>query len=198
MKYFYNVKTNFNYNYIDFYEWNKDDLIINIKKIPILKVNKKIYKKLLTNIVQFDKLRYFQLFKEHKNLLITNGYDVFVMRINKHFISSHRSSILINDELDIAYMAKKIKVTKISFKIIKILKQKLYVRNEKEKKIYIIKQLKQSIKNDDKKIIYLNYELLNSYIQDKQLALNNLLNSTDNPIIIQYLYNFFINDPIIN
>lgn len=198
MKYIYNVKVNFNIDYLDFFEWNENDLILNIKKMPIIKVKKNTYKQLLTNIVQFDKIKYVQLLKNNKYVSITNGYDVFIIKINKNFISVHRSSILIYDELDITYMAQKMKVSNISFKVIKALKKNIYLRNENEKKFFIIKQLKKSIKNNDNKIVYLNYEFLNNYIQNKQIAFKNLLNSMDNPILLQNLYNFLINDATIN
>lgn len=191
MKYVYNIKVNFNYNYIDFYEWNESDKISTIHNIPIIKVSKQKYKKLLMNIVQFDKSNYIQLLGHHNIILVTNGYDAFALKINNKFISSHRSSIGISDELDILHILKKIKVKNVSFKIKKCLKQYLYTREERNIKKYVIKKLKQLSYHNNNEIQYLHYEYLNTFTRNNKLAMNDLLNSTNNPIIIQNLYNYF-------
>lgn len=39
MNYIYDIVLNFNNNYYDFFEWKKNDKIINVKKIPVFKVS---------------------------------------------------------------------------------------------------------------------------------------------------------------
>ena len=109
MNYIYDIFGNFFENYYDFYEWNKSDKIIHIKKIPIIKVNKIDYKILLNNKFKINK----ELLNNIKNktllwnnkkdnyLLITNGNDVFNIKFNNQGISTLRSSLQIEDELDI-------------------------------------------------------------------------------------------------
>ena len=38
MNYIYDVISNFQLNYYDFFDWNKNDKLIHIKMIPIFKV----------------------------------------------------------------------------------------------------------------------------------------------------------------
>jgi len=41
MNYIYDVVLNFQKEYYDFYDWNKNDNIYHMRKIPILKINSK-------------------------------------------------------------------------------------------------------------------------------------------------------------
>ena len=43
MNYIYDIVLNFNSNYYEFYEWNKNDNIINVRKIPVFKVDNQTY-----------------------------------------------------------------------------------------------------------------------------------------------------------
>ena len=38
MTYIYDILLNFNEEYYEFYDWNKEDTIVHIKKIPIYKI----------------------------------------------------------------------------------------------------------------------------------------------------------------
>ena len=58
MNYIYDIYINLLENYYDSYEWEKTDKIIHLKKIPIIKINKKDYQKLLTNKFKIDKELY--------------------------------------------------------------------------------------------------------------------------------------------
>ena len=39
MNFIYDILVNFKYPLVDFYEWNEKDDIVNIKRIPIYKIN---------------------------------------------------------------------------------------------------------------------------------------------------------------
>ena len=39
MNYIYDILLNFKEEYYDFYDWNKNDNIVHIRKIPILKID---------------------------------------------------------------------------------------------------------------------------------------------------------------
>ena len=41
MNYIYDVVLNLQKEYYDFYEWNQNDNIFHMRKIPIIKINKK-------------------------------------------------------------------------------------------------------------------------------------------------------------
>ena len=52
MNYIYDVLCNFQNVYYDFYDWNKTDDILRIRKIPIIKVNDEVYLDLKNNNVK--------------------------------------------------------------------------------------------------------------------------------------------------
>ena len=54
MNYIYDVILDFQKEYYDFYEWNKNDNIFHMRKIPILKINEKQFNEIKNNIVQFS------------------------------------------------------------------------------------------------------------------------------------------------
>ena len=51
MNYIYDIVLNFNKEYFYFYEWNKKDNIINIKKIPLFVVDNNTF-----NMMKYDKV----------------------------------------------------------------------------------------------------------------------------------------------
>ena len=55
MDYIYDIVLNYQNNYYEFYEWKTTDKIINIKKIPVYKVNNENYLNLKYNEVILDR-----------------------------------------------------------------------------------------------------------------------------------------------
>ena len=49
MNYIYDIVLNFNKEYYSFYEWNRKDNIINVKKIPLFLVDNECF-----NIMKYD------------------------------------------------------------------------------------------------------------------------------------------------
>ena len=72
MDYIYDIVLNFQNNYYDFYEWQKEDKIINIKKIPIYKISTKEYIdiKNYQTIIEKNTIP-----KQNKMFLLTNGIE---------------------------------------------------------------------------------------------------------------------------
>ena len=52
MEYIYDIVLNFNDCYYEFYEWNSKDKIINVKKIPVYRINDIDYLSFKYNIVR--------------------------------------------------------------------------------------------------------------------------------------------------
>ena len=55
MTYIYDILVNFSDNLYEFYEWNKKDKIIHIKRIPLIKVKSKVMEELCFNNIKVDK-----------------------------------------------------------------------------------------------------------------------------------------------
>ena len=202
MNYIYDVLTNFFENYYDFYEWEKKDKLIHFKKIPIIKINKEDYNIIFTNQIKIDN----ELLNKIKNkaeiwnnkekdnyyLLLTNGTDITGIEFNNEGISNKRSSLIVDEELDILNTIRKTDNKIIKYKIINTLETKLMTRKEIQDKEYIMNHLNNlSLSKDIDKINYLYYECFNKTEKNINKALKNIIKNINNKEILKTLYNFF-------
>lgn len=201
MNYIYDVITNFFDIYYDFYEWDKKDNFTHFKKIPIIKISNEDFNIIFTNNIQINK----EIIKKLKNksdiyhkknefyyLLVTNGENILALMFDENGISIKRSSLYVDEELDIINTIRKIDYKKLDFTIIKKLKTTFKTRNDIKLKEYLLNQLNNlSIKTDIEKINYLYFECFNKYEHNTKKALKILINSIENTYISNILYNFF-------
>ena len=85
MNYIYDIVLNFNKEYYNFFEWNKRDNIVNVKKIPLFLVNNDTFKMFkydnvtvssdFINLIK-DKTYTYSRIKIGNTSLITNGKEV--------------------------------------------------------------------------------------------------------------------------
>ena len=54
MIYIYDILLNFKNNFFDFFEWNKSDDIVHIRKIPIIKIKSEDLFNIKNNCVKID------------------------------------------------------------------------------------------------------------------------------------------------
>ena len=133
------------------------------------------------------KLRFHHL--QINYLLITNGTDVFGLQFDNEGNSIKRTSLQIDEELDIISIIKKYENKNISYNIIKEKKYTLETRNQIQKQKYILQELIK-IKKENNIINYLHYECFNKEEKNKEKALNHLLNSIQNNNICNKIYEF--------
>ncbi len=135
MDYYYDILLNFQEEYCMFYEWDQEDVMDVIKKIPLFHVDSKVLKDLLTKIVVVNKsflqsienktklknnefLQYTCVFSDAKNSLAVE-FDQDGKIIN-------RSSLILDDELNINEFMYNISLMKLEYTTIgkeKILKE---------------------------------------------------------------------------
>ena len=200
MNYIYNIFTNFNEDYYDFFEWEKNDNILHIKKMPIIKIDKIDYCKLLSYNFRID----IDLIKTIKNktelfnkdikqnyqnlLLITNGIDIIGIEFDNLGNCIKRSSITVEEELDINQITKKIKKENIKYILKDKIDKRLKTRKETKTKQFIIDELyKLSLNNNKNKIIYLYYECFNNEEKNVKKALNTIFNNINREYILKTL-----------
>lgn len=133
MDYYYDILLNFQDYYTMFYEWDQEDNIEYVKKIPIIHVDQKTIHNLITKIIKVDKeflkkienktklkqnnyLKYTAIFSDSKNSL--------ALEFNDEGISINKSSLLLDDEISINEFMYNISLSKLNYEII-----------DKEKKI---------------------------------------------------------------
>ncbi len=163
MNYIYDIILNFNEEFYDFYEWKNNDNVINVRKIPVLKVDENTYVSLRNNRVQvsmetIDSLKKnFSLYNEkiEGNIicLITNGMSAFGVMFNSNGYLIKRSSMLFDEEEEVIDESENIKEIKIEF-----------IKNEKQKSNNISRIVKEKQKFIKDYISSLDDELTLKYI----------------------------------
>ena len=163
MNYIYDIILNFNEEFYDFYEWKNNDNVINVRKIPVLKVDENTYISLRNNKVQvsmetIDSLKKnFSLYNEkiEGNIicLITNGMSAFGVMFNNNGYLIKRSSMLFDEEEEVIDESENIKQVKIEF-----------IKNEKQKSNNISRIVKEKQKFIKDYISSLDDELTLKYI----------------------------------
>ena len=167
MNYVYDIYLNFNDIAYDFFEWDKNDKITHIKKIPIYKVSTDNFKLILNNKVKFNNLfvkkiyNKTDLFKKEKieySVLICNNDNIIAVLLNKEGVCIKKSFLFIDEELEVLDEVKDIEKEDINIEVISKLKIILKTRND----IKIDNFINKEINNIDiNKLKYIYYELFN-------------------------------------
>ncbi len=198
MNYIYDIFLNLNETYYDFYEWNKRDNIIHVKKIPILKVQTDILMDILKNKTKLEitfvdrykeKAELFQNKTKYNYVLISDSKMVIGIEFNNNGYVTKKSSLLIDDENDILEILFSIPNSTISFHILKAESIVSNTRKEIDNKKYIIKTLKQI---DKEQLKYLYFECFNQKEDNTVIVLKNILTEVmkNNDQIQTTVYNF--------
>ena len=175
MNYIYDVLLNFQKEYYDFFDWNQNDNLYHMRKVPIIKVTNLNLKEIKNNIIKFDnnilnlinnKAERFSkntISKQKYIFIISNENECLALKLNKNGIITHKSSLLPNEQDDIIEISKIQKITTLNYKIIK--KQPInhfHTRFELENKKFIIDELDKIYKqNNFQKLNYLCLECFN-------------------------------------
>jgi len=189
MNYIYDIVLNFNTNYYDFFEWNKDDKIINIKKIPIIKVCDKDYLNLkynnikvtsnILNLIENKTLIYGNTNYKYV-MIVTNSKEAFAVLLKNDGKISKRSSLIIDEEDEVLELSDEIEFFDIEYEIIEKCESDFVCRIEREKKNKIIKNLKNIYNSNDLVLMkYLYYEYFEKEEEDIDKIYNELLCSLD-------------------
>ena len=201
MNYIFDITLNLNDVYYDFFEWNKNDTFIHVRKIPIFKINNLDFCNIFNNNVVLEK-DFFIKIKEKteiygkKNktdsLCLFYAHDnIFAVSFNEEGLSKKISSLAVDDELDILESTK-LKTKEIKYKIINDRKKMKQTRYEIKNKIFLQKQINSlNIDKDSDKIKYLYFEYFNQFNDDTENALETLKNKLNDEQINDNLSHFF-------
>lgn len=191
MKYIYDIYLNFQKKLYEFYDWNKNDKIYHIRRIPAIKVDYKTLKDIIENDVYFDfnnldlenKCEYYEgksIKKFKLCFLITDGKNIISINIKENNIL--KSKLLLFEEDDIMRELKGLEKTKLKYKIINKLND-IDTLTRKENGIYIniIEYLDKLYKNKDiEKIKYIYYECFNIKEKDIKKIVNEFKTKLNN------------------
>lgn len=173
MNYYYDIRLNLKRENIDsFYEWEQNDNIKHYKKVLLFKVDTKTIQELVNYHIIFDK----SFLDEVKNkgieyldnelvivpyiFIVSDGKASMAILQDKDII--YKSNLLIDDDLNILEMVYSLKQKKIPYTIKKSMLKKKFLRQEKETKEKLLKELDNLYKNKHSDILkYIYYELFN-------------------------------------
>lgn len=170
MNYTYDIYINFQNSFFDFYEWNKNDKIIYIKKIPIFRVSSKTLHNLKNNKIIVDesfikKIENKTKIVKDKQLkycaIISDEKDIVGINFTKNGINRQKSSIRIEDQEKIINTIKKQKINTIKYKTIIKNKITFQTRLEKTNENILLKKINNIHKNNKNQII--NYIYLECF-----------------------------------
>lgn len=161
MNYIYDIVLNFQDNYYNFFEWQKDDKIRNISKISLYRVSDKDIL-----ILKNNKVKVSQNFiesikstnkKNKKNIcVVSNGKIALGLLFSDDGTLQKRSSLIFEEEEEVIDSIKNLQLTPIEYVENITIKHQNKLRIEKEKKDLLIEYIKKT--TDLLTLKYLYYE----------------------------------------
>lgn len=207
MNYIYDVFINLNKEAYDFYDWNVNDDIIHIRKIPVFKVSNKVIYDLKNSIINVEKDFLIKVYNKtevfhHSSvrridycLILTDGIEAFAVKFKYSGRVDLISKFLIDEENEILEFSDDLEEVTINYNIVeKKLNDNQFKTRLEVKLEYHVKKSLEKLKNESNKEVlnYLHYECFNKKEEDIDKILtkiNNSLISNDHKIIIK-IYEF--------
>lgn len=204
MNYIYDVLLNYNDEVYDCYEWNLNDNIIHIRRIPLIKVNSKDLLEIRENKIKINDEFLNQIkgrteiFSKKKDELydfssiFSDGLDALAVVFDDKGNSILKSKMLFDEENEVLEVCERIQEHEVEYYILKEeMIDPFKTRFERIKDKYIKNEIK-LIKDLDK-LKYLYYECFNEIEDEKEKIIerinNELKNNWDG--ISKVLYDFF-------
>lgn len=188
----------------DFYEWNQNDIIENIKRIKLVHVDRELFDSLLYydgNIDTDFLTKLYRTCEVYTNrkvkildycCLFSDGERVLAIEFNEVGKPIYKSKLLIDEEEEIAILACNLEYFPIIYvKKEKVLKNRFFTRSEILIRNYLIKEIEECYrrKNYGKlRFLYEEYfeKESNSYHKMLQALLDSMKNSLDSKHIDIY------------
>ena len=181
MTYIHDIFINLNYEFFEFYEWNKKDNIEHLKRIPIIRTNNKTLFNIINNQLIINPLflkNYYQKSEKYHNnhhynyIIITNCICAIAISFNEKGNILKKSSLIFEDEENVCLLARNIKANKIPYTIIKKEKASNLTRFQKECKKSMLNNIQ---KMDNNCLKYLYYDCFNQKEENISVITNSLV-----------------------
>ncbi len=149
MNYYYDIVLNFQEDNYMFYEWEEEDNIDIIKKIPIFQINLKTFKDLINNEIKVD-TEFLDIINNKTELknktlkyvaLFVSKNGAIALEFNEIGQSIYRSFLQVDDELGAIETIFTIPVYKLNYEITKKIIFNKNLRKEDNIKIFIKKEI---------------------------------------------------------
>ena len=182
MVYIYDILLNFNNDFYEFYEWEKNDPILHIKRMPIFKVETEFIEDLLTKKVEIDDSLVMSIFNktevfDNKKLrtlkyacLFTDTYRVVGVLLGDNYIVSKLSDLLLDEAVDAIDISRRCTLVNPAYNIVGNRKDYSFLtRSEIKVKKYLLSELKNAYKEQaQEKLEYLYFEYFGKIETDSE------------------------------
>lgn len=172
MNYIYDILINFQSQIYDIYDWNKNDDILHIRKIPMFRVGTESLKELCEYNVQLSSeflskiFNRTELFGRNKVstldycFLATDLKEVIGFKIDKVGNIIGYSKMLIEEEAEVLEYAQGLSIYTLPYQVLEKKEIVLFKTREEVKiKKFILQELNQMVKrHDEDKLVYLYLE----------------------------------------
>ncbi len=195
MNYIYDVFLNLNDTLYDFFDWNKSDRITHVKKIPIFIVKTNVLKEFINYNIEVEDELLFEIYNRTELWSVTNKIEycalfsdnstVIALQFNSNGKCIKKSSLLVDEELEILDNVRRFKEINIDYKIKNKVPQVLKTRKELKDDNFIEEELK-NIENDKLKYIY--FECFGKHEESEKIILNKLKKISRNSALYKNLY----------
>ena len=161
----------------EFYEWNLEDDLEHIKKMPIIRISESFLKDLLTSKIKIDKsflskIKYKTESYFHNEIdvidyavIVTTLRKALALELDNEGNVMYKSNLLIDEEEEVLEIGEELVVMDIPYKIIsKNNKVSYLTRKEEEEKKFLTKEIKKIKKNKEES--KLNYLFKEFFIED--------------------------------
>lgn len=178
----------------EFFEWNNQDEIEHIKKIPMFRVDSSFLDDVLKYKINIDKKTLDKIYKKtevfnHDRIgvidyacLFTDGYKVVAVEFNNEGKSIYKSSLLLDEEDEVLEFSNEIEKIDISYtRMNKVIKELFLTREEEFRKNYLLRELRSANKNKEyEKINYLYEEIYPDSKEDSAFKYKILVDDISN------------------
>ena len=180
----------------EFYEWNLEDDLEHIKRMPIIRIRESLLKDLLTSKVKIDKtflskIKYKTESYFHNEIdvidyavIVTTLRKALALELDNEGNVMYKSNLLIDEEEEVLEIGEELVVMDIPYKVIsKNNKVSYLTRKEEEEKKFLTKELKKIKQNKEES--KLNYLFKEFFIDDVD-TFNDKLNVLEKEISKDY------------
>ena len=183
----------------DFFEWDLNDDLEHIKRIPLFKIKEEAYNEILNSDIKVDKV-FLDLIKNRTEIynnkkrvkviyatLLTDGFRTFAIEFNNNGESIYKSKLLLDEEEETINLAYKLQYSKIDYIVLKKNKDNPYeTRYENKIKRFLEKEFDNSYK--EKELEKLRY-LYTEYFSDTKEDIDEIYKELKNTLTKDINYN---------
>lgn len=194
MNYIYDVVLNFNKRYYEFYEWKKKDKLLNVKKIPLFRINSSLMNYFKYNIIKVDMsfinkiynlTTFYSKYDNKYMCLLSDSNETIGVMFDKDGNLIKRSSMVFDEQdecNDEVYNEEEININLL---VNKNNEYKFISRCDMEKRDYLSKYINNlDIKENSNILKYIYYDYFEQELEDvneiKKVLINEVNTNNDN------------------